>query len=247
MDVYKTVNKAVAIWNKRIMDGDISGDLRSALTEECWLVQLQGLDACKSCEYLGTDECGGGFKFLYQVLKHRGYALPFVFLSTPNNTHGDIKTVQENRRLILRALRHFFKEVFSTRHAEETRVASLDFLFPYELVREIGDRIYKGNYHYPRLCTCKTFGKKTVPRDEWYKLGRMTLVYYHQHCIIADDGMFIILDSCGFRTATTKERMNAYMCDKGYNIRVYQHNYKWYIQHNNQTLEFKDGISLVIQ
>jgi hypothetical protein len=29
------------------------------LTSECWGVQMQGLSACKSCEFRDTEECGG--------------------------------------------------------------------------------------------------------------------------------------------------------------------------------------------
>lgn len=32
---------------------------QSKLTSECWLIQIQGLKACKRCEYLNTEECGG--------------------------------------------------------------------------------------------------------------------------------------------------------------------------------------------
>lgn len=29
------------------------------LTPECWSVQMNGLTACKTCEYKDTDQCGG--------------------------------------------------------------------------------------------------------------------------------------------------------------------------------------------
>lgn len=29
------------------------------LTSECWTVQVWGLDACKDCEFLNTEDCGG--------------------------------------------------------------------------------------------------------------------------------------------------------------------------------------------
>jgi len=244
MNLYKRVNKAVKIWGKRIDEGNISGKLVDALTEECWIVQLQGLEGCRNCEYLGTEECGGGFKFLNLVLKYRGYVYPPLFLTTPTKREGSIAQVQQYRYTILQAIRHFVKEVFSKQEAEETKIVSLDQMYPYTIARELGDRIYKANYHYPKLCTCDTFGKKTVPRDEWYQIANLTLVYYHQHCIIADNGNEIILDSCGYRTLTTKERMNAYFYERGYNIRIYQQNYEWYIEHNGQTIKFRDGIKL---
>ena len=247
MNLHKKVNKAVKIWSKRIDEGNISGKLVDALTEECWIVQLQGLEGCRNCEYLGTKECGGGFKFLNLVLKHRGYVYPSIFLTSSTKRDGSIEQVKRNKHMILQAIRYFIKEVYSKQEAEETRIVSLDWLYPYTFVRDIGKRIYKNHYHYPKLCTCETFGKKTVPRDEWYQIANLTLVYYHQHCIIADNGSEITLDSCGYRTATTKERMNAYFYEKGYDIRVYQQNYEWYIEHNGQTIKFRDGIKLKLK
>jgi hypothetical protein len=32
---------------------------QSELTSDCWPVQIQGLDACETCEFKGTEECGG--------------------------------------------------------------------------------------------------------------------------------------------------------------------------------------------
>ena len=32
---------------------------QSELTSDCWLIQIQGVEACTSCEVKDTDECGG--------------------------------------------------------------------------------------------------------------------------------------------------------------------------------------------
>jgi len=32
---------------------------QSELTSECWLIQMQGIKACKKCEFFNTEECGG--------------------------------------------------------------------------------------------------------------------------------------------------------------------------------------------
>ena len=32
---------------------------RSTLTSECWSIQFDGLEACTTCGYVGTPECGG--------------------------------------------------------------------------------------------------------------------------------------------------------------------------------------------
>jgi hypothetical protein len=33
---------------------------QSDLTADCWTVQAWGLEACKTCEFQGTKDCGGG-------------------------------------------------------------------------------------------------------------------------------------------------------------------------------------------
>ena len=32
---------------------------QSDLTSDCWLIQIQGIEACKECEAKGTKDCGG--------------------------------------------------------------------------------------------------------------------------------------------------------------------------------------------
>jgi len=32
---------------------------RNDLTLECWHIQVWGLPYCRTCKYLGTEECGG--------------------------------------------------------------------------------------------------------------------------------------------------------------------------------------------
>ena len=33
---------------------------QTTLTGDCFMIQINGLDECKSCEFKDTDECGGG-------------------------------------------------------------------------------------------------------------------------------------------------------------------------------------------
>lgn len=42
------------------VESDIKTIDQSTLTGDCWPVQWSGLQACESCEYKGTKECGGG-------------------------------------------------------------------------------------------------------------------------------------------------------------------------------------------
>ncbi|MEM3833315.1 MAG: hypothetical protein QW128_06985 [Thermoprotei archaeon] len=76
---------------------------QSSLDESCWLSQFRGLDACYECEALGKEDCGGGYKFLYQVLEFYGFRYPEIFLceyqskdpSKPR-IHTSVEKVREN-------------------------------------------------------------------------------------------------------------------------------------------------------
>jgi hypothetical protein len=55
----------------------------------------------------------------------------------------------------------------------------------------------------------------------------------------------IILRSGGYRTPTTKSRLNALLRLANANLRIYQKNYTWYVWDSvlDETVEFHDGIS----
>jgi len=93
---------------------------QSSLDESCWLVQFSGLDACYDCEAIGGDDCGGGFKFLYQVLEFNGYRYPELFLceyqnKDPNKpkVYTSVEKVRENWNYPIRgALTKFYRHAF---------------------------------------------------------------------------------------------------------------------------------------
>tara|TARA_R110000824_G_scaffold18816_1_gene73898 strand:- start:27 stop:287 length:261 start_codon:yes stop_codon:yes gene_type:complete len=59
-------------------------------------------------------------------------------------------------------------------------------------------------------------------------------------------GELITLNSGGYRTATTKRRMNE-VAKEYYNagFKVYQKNFDWYVDTDKGTLKFEDGISFI--
>ncbi len=93
---------------------------QSSLDESCWLSQFRGLDACYDCEALGKEECGGGYKSLYQVLEFYGFRYPEIFLceyqsKDPNKSRvqTSIEKVRENWNYpIRRALTKFYRQAF---------------------------------------------------------------------------------------------------------------------------------------
>lgn len=69
----------------------------------------------------------------------------------------------------------------------------------------------------------------------------LTVVRYHDTDILRFSDDAIILDSGGWRTATTKLRMNQASSQFGLGIHVYQSKGKWYVNYTT-TLDFTDGM-----
>jgi len=71
-----------------------------------------------------------------------------------------------------------------------------------------------------------------------------TSITYHSTAVVTFDQNSIVLDSDGWFTQTTKNRMNqtSNQFDLGFN--VFQKNYAWYVSHNGGTVEFRNGMRL---
>lgn len=72
----------------------------------------------------------------------------------------------------------------------------------------------------------------------------MTVVTYHNTDVIQWGNKTIMLNSGGWRTATTKLRMNQASRQYGLGIHVFQSKGKWYVNHNDSgiTLDFVDDM-----
>lgn len=70
-------------------------------------------------------------------------------------------------------------------------------------------------------------GTATKVREE---NGR-TIVRYHSTDVISWDSQDIILDSGGYRTATTKLRMNQASNQYGLGIHVFQEDHEWFVSY----------------
>ena len=71
-----------------------------------------------------------------------------------------------------------------------------------------------------------------------------TYVKYHNTDVVKFNERKIILNSGGWLTKTTKNRMNQISNVYDFGYYVYQKNYKWFIDFKGETLEFIDGITL---
>ena len=73
--------------------------------------------------------------------------------------------------------------------------------------------------------------------------GGVTIGRYHNTDIIKFDSTGIILNSGGFRTVTTKKRLNAASIQFGLGFAVYQKNHEWFVDlPNGDRVDFEDGM-----
>lgn len=106
----------------------------------------------------------------------------------------------------------------------------------------------------PDGCDCDLVTDKGAYRDETVRLpdGRR-VHYYHQHPVVVVDGDTYRISSCGYKTATTKERINRYL-PSGY--RVYQEDLEWFLsvhdpnadydERDPEVREFSDGMAFSV-
>lgn len=67
----------------------------------------------------------------------------------------------------------------------------------------------------------------------------MTRVIYRGNCVVAFDQDKIVLDTCGWPTHTTRTRMNQASNQFALGYRVYQKDFRWYVE--------IDGMKLPLQ
>ena len=69
---------------------------------------------------------------------------------------------------------------------------------------------------------------------------KMTVVRYHKTPVVAFDAYEILLNTGGWRTATTKTRMNQASNVFGLGFTVFQKNYYWYVGFKDETIPFNE-------
>lgn len=75
--------------------------------------------------------------------------------------------------------------------------------------------------------------------------GNLTSIKYHQTKVVEFSDSWILLNNGGYKTQTTKTRMNQASNQFNLGYRVYQKNYIWYVDYKNKTFQFEgDEMSL---
>ncbi len=84
-------------------------------------------------------------------------------------------------------------------------------------------------------------------RVEYNENSNCSSVYLHGHQIatVCHETKAVKLSSCGYETNTTKSRLNAILDEVKYGCKVFQKNFVWFVNYNNQNLMFWDGMILI--
>jgi len=100
----------------------------------------------------------------------------------------------------------------------------------------------KSGYHQCRNCNCTLTTRKGAYRDVIVTFDDVTVVYYHQNPVVIKSDNQIKISSCGYKTKTTKERINDHL-PSGFYVR--QEDYTWYLEKpDSERVEFYDGITI---
>ena len=224
---------------------------QATLTADCWLVQMQGFEACASCESYLKRNCGGGEMLSQMIYNHfkdsiySGYKAAEFWKENPDASFYTFLRVCKEGGLIMHGAIRKYKlhiEQLKTISKEPKGKIDLDEVYPFMQEYMSGYNVIKTEtgYHQCYQCDCEKTTEKGTYRDVVIQRTDETLYYYHQHCIVRRIGSTVVLNSAGHRTVTTKERINSYL--KHY--RLYSDRFKWYLTGDGKEIQFYDGIEL---
>ena len=69
-------------------------------------------------------------------------------------------------------------------------------------------------------------------------------VYLHGNHIATIGDTFLELYTCGYKTNTTKSRLNAILQEHANGDYIFQKNYEWFINTNGRVIPFTEGMIL---
>ena len=72
-----------------------------------------------------------------------------------------------------------------------------------------------------------------------------TRVIYHETRVVQFNADLIVLDSGGWRTSTTKTRMNQTSQEYSLGYFVFQKDFDWFVRFEGKTFDFEDGMEVV--
>ena len=116
--------------------------------------------------------------------------------------------------------------------------------YGFDEATEAGEITNRDGYHQPRSggrnaprCGCSLTTDKGAYRDVTVEWGDVTIHFYHQSAVVVTDGRHYRLDSHGYKTATTKERINRYLPS---GFKLVQRDYEWYLKCWDPAADYDD-------
>ena len=80
--------------------------------------------------------------------------------------------------------------------------------------------------------------RTTISRDD---NTAITSVKYHNTDVVKFSHNWIVLNSGGYRTYTTKKRMNQTSQEYNLGYKVFQYNYNWFVTYKGKTIEYNNN------
>lgn len=117
-------------------------------------------------------------------------------------------------------------------------------LISFEKATQEGEIINKEGYHKPNgspylaPCGCKKTTPKGAYRDVSVEMDNGTIVhFYHQTPVVVKQNGKYKLNNGGYKTSTTKERINRYLPS---GFKLIQRDFEWYLESWNSDTDYKD-------
>ena len=93
------------------------------------------------------------------------------------------------------------------------------------------------------ICDCKDW--KSENTEVTYSPERdASYVMLHGNHIATIGDTFLELYTCGYKTPTTKSRLNAILKVHGNDARIFQRDFEWFVIDNGNTVPFTEGMVL---
>jgi len=116
----------------------------------------------------------------------------------------------------------------------------------YRTLVEEGEVVGKSGQHDSSTgCDCEFEEPIDKYRDKIVEYNGRKYIIYHTTPVLVDDTLWstIILDSGGWKTKSTKERINRHLPD---GFKLYQEDNEWYLERkgDREDVEFHDGMKI---
>ena len=197
------------------------------------------LEECKNCKFLGKPSVCPYYVELSIYLLER-----YTNRAWNNEGITPIELFIKHRYEINKAYSSLRKETIDEQYTKDSQ---MEMEYDYRQIRLFATKLFRYGYHIPEHsgCTCTPITSSGgAYRDEvWYIESSQTIVFYlHQHPILVITPNCIKISTCGYRTKTTQDRLNAYLKMLfGYKWGISIQQYVWFVKAGDKKIVLYDG------